>query len=197
MRRTGLFMLLLACIPFLLQACGNAWPVANAGEDSVAAIGDTVTLDGSASRDPNGDTLTFTWAMTSLPTGSLAELSATSGKTTTFVPDQVGEYVVTLTVSDGEDSSTDTVTVRAYGVENLPSSGDVTVLVIHDDTAIYGWQPLETQATADAIIRLYYPNLVSGWEAGTILATEIVIPVENAMSPELYTVDANGDIVLL
>ena len=197
MRRNLSYLLMLFLIPTLLQACGNAWPVANAGEDSVAAIGDTVTLDGSASRDPNGDTLTFTWAMTSRPTDSLAELSTTSGKTTTFVPDQIGEYIITLRVSDGEDFSTDTVTVRAYGVENLPSTGDVTVLVIHDDAAIYGWQPLETLAAADAIIRLYYPNLVAGWEAGTILATEIVIPVENAMSPELYTVDANGDIVLL
>ena len=36
-------------------------PIAHAGGDITAAIGDTVTLDGSQSYDPNGTIIYYTW----------------------------------------------------------------------------------------------------------------------------------------
>ena len=40
---------------------GNSAPVANAGAAFVAHTGDTVSLDGSASSDPDDDTLSYLW----------------------------------------------------------------------------------------------------------------------------------------
>ena len=47
----------------------NASPIADAGPDQLAECGDLVTLDGSSSTDPEGDSLTHEWTG---PFGKLA-----------------------------------------------------------------------------------------------------------------------------
>jgi hypothetical protein len=84
----------------------NEPPVANAGPDqtleATSPEGAAVTLDGSASTDPEGDPLTFAW---STPVGD-----ATGETASVTLP--IGAHVVTLTVTDDKDASdTDTVTV--------------------------------------------------------------------------------------
>ena len=44
----------------------NQRPVARAGSDQHAYIGDTVRLNGSASSDPDGDEIKFLWSFKSL-----------------------------------------------------------------------------------------------------------------------------------
>ena len=50
----------------------NTAPVADAGTDRTVTVGKTVQLDGSKSSDEDGDTLTYSWTITSAPEGSSA-----------------------------------------------------------------------------------------------------------------------------
>jgi hypothetical protein len=98
----------------IVAEVGNAAPVANAGAAQTVAPGSTVTLNGTASTDANGDPLAYTWAFVSRPAGSTATLAGTNTAQPTFRADVVGTYVATLTVNDGKvASSASTVSVTA------------------------------------------------------------------------------------
>lgn len=99
----------------------NTAPVANPGSDSTVAPGTEVTLNGGNSSDVDGNALTYTWNLTSKPSGSALSTGTTSiTKSTTnpalatFTPDKKGAYVVSLVVNDGTvDSAAKSVTVTA------------------------------------------------------------------------------------
>lgn len=78
----------------------NIAPVANAGWDVTRVVGSVVTLDGTASNDPDHgpEALTYFWQQTA---GSDVVLSDTESATPSFTADQVGEYRFTLFVFDG------------------------------------------------------------------------------------------------
>jgi hypothetical protein len=98
----------------------NTWPVADAGADQTASIGDTVTLDGSGSSDVDGDVLSYFWSLIAIPEGSGASLSDATLVNPTFVIDQPGDYVVQLIVNDGiEDSVPDTVSIEGMAPPSL------------------------------------------------------------------------------
>jgi hypothetical protein len=91
----------------------NVKPVANAGANQAVVAPSTVLLDGTASSDANGDPLTYQWNMVSKPDGSSAVLSNSETAHPSFVADRAGQYVVSLTVSDGllaSDPSNVTIT---------------------------------------------------------------------------------------
>ena len=86
----------------------NVPPVADAGPDITAAPGETVTLDGTGSYDPDEYPLTsmrYTW---SSPDG-LAISSAGDRVATVAAPSEPGTYLIQLLVNDGAESSTDTM----------------------------------------------------------------------------------------
>lgn len=79
----------------------NRAPLAGAGYGQTVQAGDLVRLDGSTSGDPDGDPISYAWSFTSVPAGSLAELSPPDAMLTSFVPDLPGTYAVQLVVDDG------------------------------------------------------------------------------------------------
>jgi hypothetical protein len=92
---------------------GNSPPVANAGPDQTAQVGDIVTLDGSGSSDVDGDSLSFFWSLIAVPDGSSAMLSDPAAVHPTFDIDVAGTYVAQLIVNDGiVDSAPDTVIIN-------------------------------------------------------------------------------------
>ena len=88
----------------------NLAPVANAGNDQSASVTDSVTLNGSGSSDADGQPLTYLWDL-QIPAGSSTILDDPTALQPSFVVDAAGDYVATLTVSDGFEQATDSVTV--------------------------------------------------------------------------------------
>lgn len=76
-------------------------PVANAGADLRVQRNAMVMLDGSLSRDADGDALTYSWSAIQSPPGSVFDLNAASTARPTFVPPAYGIYIFELTVGDG------------------------------------------------------------------------------------------------
>jgi len=98
---------------------GNTAPVADAGTDQAAMVGDSIQLDGSGSSDANGDALAYIWSFTSVPTGSVAALSDTGSVMPAFRVDLAGSYVVQLVVNDGAtDSLPVTITINTEDPTN-------------------------------------------------------------------------------
>jgi len=120
---------------------GNSAPVADAGPAQTVLVGDTVTLDGSASSDVDGDPLSFSWSLTTVPVGSAAVVDATDPVHPTFVADLPGTYVAQLIVNDGlTDSVPDTVTITVNQIVSEPT------ISIHDVSVTEG-----DSGTVDAV----------------------------------------------
>ena len=98
-------------------------PVANAGPNQTAKVGDTVTLDGTGSTNPSSvGTLTYSWAFTFRPGGS-AHLNNPTSVNPSFTLDVAGNYVIALTVSNGIASSTSSVTVSTVNSPPVANAG--------------------------------------------------------------------------
>ena len=83
----------------------NTLPIANAGHDLNALINAVVVLDGGASIDADGDSLTYSWSLESVPAGSAATFSNLTSSTPNFITDASGTYTISLIVNDGHEDS--------------------------------------------------------------------------------------------
>lgn len=168
---------------FIRDRAPNAPPVAVAGQDINVYLGGLVTLDGSASYDPEGDPIVaYNWAVELVPAGSNATLTATDTVMTTFSPDVVGDYVVSLTVSDGVNISiADEVFIRV--IENLPP------VAVISASPLSGFAPLTVAFDGSASSDPENAALSYTWEFGINGAgSDIVAPSFTYTLPGTYTV---------
>ena len=108
---------------------GNSKPVADAGEDRNVNVGQEVCLDGSGSSDPDGDDITYGWAIINRPDGSdanAADLDDPGNVNPCFTPDVSGAYLVQLIVTDEHGLPGDPVTVTITATDGEePVPGDL------------------------------------------------------------------------
>jgi hypothetical protein len=101
------------------QPTSGSAPVADAGSDVTgAAVGSGVSLDGSGTSDPEGDSLTYVWSFGSQPSSSTltkSDISGRFGTSPSFTPDVEGVYKLRLYVTDGTGASQDSVRVITSG----------------------------------------------------------------------------------
>ncbi len=88
---------------------GNQPPDVNAGPDTVRYVGETITLDGSATTDPDGDDDFLTDEQWVLLSGPQVEIADATEEIAFFTPLEPGQYRFQLSVSDGVASATDEV----------------------------------------------------------------------------------------
>jgi hypothetical protein len=96
----------------------NSVPIANAGSGFTGLVGQTGTLDGSASYDPDGNPLSFAWSQTGGPS---VVLSNPSSAKPSFIPMVAGIYTFQLIVSDGQVQSLPAfVQITINGINTIP-----------------------------------------------------------------------------
>lgn len=79
----------------------NEPPLADAGLDQHADVGETVLLDANGSRDPDGTIASYEWNIET-PNGTTMEPQDPSDPRTRFVVNEPGRYDVTIVVTDDD-----------------------------------------------------------------------------------------------
>ncbi|MGB0748985.1 MAG: PKD domain-containing protein, partial [Magnetospiraceae bacterium] len=157
----------------------DARPIAEAGQERAAVRGETVTLDGSASVDPDGGAIAYRWDLIGAPEGTTATLTDAETANPTLIPDLVGTYVVQLIVNDGDyDSPPATVVITVENQMPLADAGpDAAVYV--GDTAFLdgsGSSDPDGDALTYAWVLSATPTGSSATPSGLDTATPSIIP---------------------
>lgn len=187
----------------------NLPPVALAAAVGWSNEGEIVTLDGSGSSDPNGDSLTYTWTQITGPPVTLSSNSTNQPKSTFSLQladphcDSTEEVAFNLTVSDGiATASVGPVSIVIYNL-NLPpvaqagspqtvceSEAGVTLTGSATDPdgdviSSYGWTqiagPQVTLVNAGSATCQFAPPDVSAAEGSVTLTFQLT--VSDACSP--------------
>ncbi len=194
-------------------------PVASAGPDQVVASGAAVTLDGSASADPAGATLSYQWTQTSGPAVSLSGAAAvhptfTAPTVPAGQPSAMLAFSLSVTSANGASTpSAVTVTVSPLpppnpapvanaGPDQAVSSGAAVTLdgsASHDPDAqaiTYAWTqssgPAVALSSASAVKPTFTaPTVASGSAPVTLVFSLVVTDANASSSPASVTVTVN------
>ena len=166
----------------VLASTANSAPVAKAGANQNVVLGTSVTLDGTASTDANGDTLVYKWSLLYKPTGSLATLASAASSKPTFTADTVGTYVVSLIVNDGKldsaEVSATTVTAEALNAAPVANAGPAQTVLIGATVTLTG--AASTDANADKLTYKWVLTTRPTGSTASLSSTSAVGPTFNA-----------------
>jgi hypothetical protein len=165
----------------------NTAPVADAGPDQVVTLVESeVPLNGTASYDTDGDTITFDWDLTVRPAESAAELSDHYAAQSSFIPDVYGDYEASLVVNDGyADSDADSVLVSFNNVPPVAHAGGTQAVMVGDTVILEG---IGDDENGDALT--FWWSFVSMPEgSGAVLS-------DQAAASTTFVADTRGDYVV-
>jgi hypothetical protein len=169
---------------------GNSRPTAVPGTLQSVVLGE-VTLDGSASNDPNGDTLSYTWVLFGKPVGSSAKLDNANLVKPKFTADMVGTYAASLVVCDPgllcSDITTTSVVVATANVAPVANAGTYQNVVTNSQVTLNGTGSLD--ANGDTI---YYTWALVSQPASLI--TKVTLSSDTASNPT-FTPPVSGTYV--
>ncbi len=112
---------------FIKIIASNILPISNAGEDQIISPQSLVQLSSQQSYDEDNDTLTYSWTIVEKPNSSAALISDENLKNPVFLADKSGEYLISLSVHDGINSSeVDTVSIIANNAPTADAGNDRT-----------------------------------------------------------------------
>jgi hypothetical protein len=129
---------------------GNVAPIANAGADiTVQMPANSTPLDGAASRDVDGNIVSYAWTKIAGPSQFIINNGASSKPTVTGLA--AGLYVFRLTVTDdkGAQASDDVnVTVKAANLGPVSNAGaDINITLPLNSTTLNGGASKDTDGT--------------------------------------------------
>lgn len=166
----------------VLASVANSLPVAKAGANQNVVVGTSVTLDGTASTDANGDSLTYKWSLLYKPAGSLAILTSASSSKPTFTADTVGTFVVSLVVNDGKADSSEvsstTVIAEALNAAPVANAGPAQTVLIGATVTLTG--AASTDANADKLTYKWVLTTKPTGSTATLSSTSAVSPTFKA-----------------
>jgi hypothetical protein len=115
----------------------NNAPVANAGPDMHAYVGDDVVLNASSSYDPDLDPITFSWSQVS---GASVVIFNANTPQPFFTPTTSGVFEFKVTVSDGQATATDNVIVTVDNHNQVPiaDAGSNVAALVSDTVTLDG-----------------------------------------------------------
>jgi hypothetical protein len=119
------------------EAC-NTPPTADAGGPYVGDEGSAIALSGASAADADGDPLTFTWTYAVDAGVGTCSFSDASALTPSFTCNDNGAYTVTLAVSDGIVTVSDSAAVTVANVAPTVVAGPDAVIVSGETFAFSG-----------------------------------------------------------
>ena len=169
------FIAILLLYSVVSSAQDSGPPTARAGSGQTVAVGSTVTLNGSASTDPHGDSLTFVWTLVSRPAGSAAALSNPNSLNPAFIADKPGRYTINLVVNDGTtNSAPDSVVISTSNSAPVANAGPDQTVGIGNTVALNG--SASSDVDGNALTFAWSITSRPPGSAATILNTADVTP---------------------
>ena len=173
------------------MTAGNTAPIADAGQDQHVQVHTLVTLNGSASRDLDGNDLTFQWLLQVRPPESAAFLLNPGLVHPTLVPDVPGTYVASLVVSDGlVISASDSVAITALA---SPSASVPSLIIASPaEGSVVGMSPITVTGFVSDTAATVTVNGISATLTGNVFVADGIILQEGQNTLVVTGVDASG-----